>query len=70
MPLSRVWCSWSTDNRTNAEYFFSKKTEFRAMIIVPALRVGMQFVTLRVTLNARLIPVPVSDPSADATQDL
>jgi hypothetical protein len=40
------------------------------MIIVPALRVGMQFVTLRVTLNPRLIPVPVSDPSADATQDL
>ncbi|MBP1143575.1 hypothetical protein JOE33_000498 [Pseudomonas sp. PvP027] len=52
MRLSRVWCSWSTDNRTNAEYFFSKETEFRAMIIVPALRVGMQFVTLRVTLNA------------------
>ena len=70
MPLSRVWCSWSTDNRTNAEYFFSKKTEFRAVIIVPTLRVGMQFVTLRVSLNARPIPVPVSAPSADATQDL
>ncbi len=40
------------------------------MIIVPALRVGMQFVTLRVTLNARLIPVTMSAPSTDATQDL
>ncbi|PYD19326.1 hypothetical protein DND47_01620 [Pseudomonas syringae pv. syringae] len=85
-----------TDNGANAEYFFSKKTEFRAMIIVPTLRahrytqalkspkyradtpmilvptlrVGMQFVTLRVTLNARLIPVPISAPNTDTTQDL
>ncbi|KTB87449.1 hypothetical protein AO072_13140 [Pseudomonas syringae ICMP 13102] len=26
-----------TDNGADAEYFFSKKTEFRAMIIVPTL---------------------------------
>jgi len=40
------------------------------MIIVPMLCVGMQFVTLRVTLNARLIPVPISAPNTDTTQDL
>lgn len=40
------------------------------MIIVPTLRMGMPLVTLRAPLNARLIPVPINAPNADATQDL
>lgn len=70
MRLSRVWCSWSTDNRANAEYFFTQKQGFDHGDYRPHAPHGNAVRYAPRHPERKTHSCIESAPNADATQDL